>query len=45
MFVILISPNFVNFGRFGENQYLRNFPCKVRWRNMILELFEFICER
>ena len=31
-FVILLFPNFVNF---GENQYLRNFPLKTHLRKLI----------
>ena len=33
-FMVQIFPNFVNFDRFEENQYLRNFPFRVRLRNL-----------
>ena len=34
-FMVQIFPNFVNFDRFDENQYLRNFPFRVYLRNLI----------
>ena len=33
--MVLIFPNFMNFDRFGENQYLKNFPLRVHLGNLI----------
>ena len=33
--MVLIFPNFVNFDRFDENQYLRNFTFRVHLQNLI----------
>ena len=35
VFVVLIFSSCVNFNRFGENQYLKNFPFKVYLQKLV----------